>query len=187
MSRLREREVARRAFAAELTDAVHTYRTEDDDQAPIYALLPTGERANRVLIAGTLLATSEFSSDGGGSIWGMELKDPTGEMTAYASPDSDASGRVPELSTPEYVALTAKPRTHEDETGTQSVGLRAETLSVITPETYDHWIADTAEKTLARISDFDVSHPPAQRTTDEYQSQPVDYSEVVVTALDHLD
>lgn len=183
MSGLRQREVARRVFIAELTDAFHTYRTEDDDQAPIYSLLPTGERANRVFIAGTLLTTSEYESDGDAPIWGMEFKDPTDEMTAYAPPESDASARLPALSPPEYVALTAKPRTHETAAGTQSVGLRAEHISVISRPTRDHWIADTAQQTLDRISDFDVSYPPAQRTTDEYDHQPTDYTGAVQTAL----
>lgn len=187
MSQIRDREVARRAFAAELNDAVHTYRTEEDDQAPIYALLPTGERANRVFVAGMLLRTNEISSDGQGSIWAMELTDPTGDMTAYASPESNASTRLPDLDTPEYVGLTGKPRTHETEDGSLSVGLRAENLAVITRDTYQHWVAETAVKTRTRIDNFDVSYPPAQRTTDEYQHDPTDYIGTVQTALNDIE
>ena len=46
------REVARRVFAAEYNDASYTFKESDDERAPLYLLLPTGERANRVFVVG---------------------------------------------------------------------------------------------------------------------------------------
>jgi hypothetical protein len=48
------REVARRVFASEFNDAAYTFKESDDERAPVYLLLPTGERANRVFLVGTL-------------------------------------------------------------------------------------------------------------------------------------
>lgn len=50
----RTREVSRRSYAEEFNDAVYTFTESDDEQAPRYALLPTGQKANRVFVVGTL-------------------------------------------------------------------------------------------------------------------------------------
>ena len=48
------REVARRVFANEFNVATHAFKESEDERAPNYILLPTGIRANRVFIVGTL-------------------------------------------------------------------------------------------------------------------------------------
>ncbi|MFB6177809.1 MAG: DNA-binding protein, partial [Halobaculum sp.] len=57
MSSVPTREVARRVFAAEFNDGSHSFKESEDERAPLYLLLPTGERANRVFLVGTLTET----------------------------------------------------------------------------------------------------------------------------------
>ena len=57
------REVAQRVFAGEFNDASYTFKESDDDRAPVYLLLPSGERANRVFIVGTLTETEDVGED----------------------------------------------------------------------------------------------------------------------------
>ncbi|EMA47821.1 hypothetical protein C450_20921 [Halococcus salifodinae DSM 8989] len=47
------REVARRVFAREFNDATYMFKESDDELAPNYTLLPTGERANRLSLIPT--------------------------------------------------------------------------------------------------------------------------------------
>ncbi|MDY7082565.1 MAG: DNA-binding protein, partial [Halobacteria archaeon] len=52
MSTRMQREVAKRVFAGEFRDASHTFKESDDERAPSYLLLPTGQKANRVFVVG---------------------------------------------------------------------------------------------------------------------------------------
>jgi RPA family protein len=63
MSSAPTREVARRVFAREFNDAGYTFKESDDERAPVYSLLPTGERANRILAVGTLTETEDVGED----------------------------------------------------------------------------------------------------------------------------
>lgn len=57
------REVARRVFAQEFNDAGYTFKESDDERAPVYLLLPTGESANRVFLVGTLTEKEDVGED----------------------------------------------------------------------------------------------------------------------------
>jgi hypothetical protein len=63
MSQAPKREVARRVFAREFNDANHTFKESEDDRAPVYVLLPTGARANRVFVVGTLTETEDIGDE----------------------------------------------------------------------------------------------------------------------------
>ncbi|MFW6265140.1 MAG: DNA-binding protein, partial [Halanaeroarchaeum sp.] len=76
------REVARRVFAAEFNDATYTFKESDDERAPLYALLPTGERVNRVFIVGTLTETEDIGNEN--EYWRGRVVDPTGTFFVYA-------------------------------------------------------------------------------------------------------
>jgi RPA family protein len=70
------REVAQRAFAEEFNDATYMFKESDDDRAPVYVLLPTGVKANRVFVVGTLTETEDVGSED--EYWQGRIVDPTG-------------------------------------------------------------------------------------------------------------
>ncbi|MFW6153542.1 MAG: DNA-binding protein, partial [Halobacteriota archaeon] len=76
------REVARRAFAREFNAATYTFSESDDEYAPVYALLPTGQRMNRAFVVGTLTETEDVGAEG--EYWRGRVLEPTGTFFAYA-------------------------------------------------------------------------------------------------------
>ncbi len=76
------REVARRVFASEFNDSTYAFKESDDERAPNYALLPTGDRANRVFVVGTLTETEDVGEES--EYWRGRVVDPTGTFFVYA-------------------------------------------------------------------------------------------------------
>src|SRR6056297_2415883 len=111
MSSAPTREVARRVFAREFNDASYTFKESDDERAPNYALLPTGERANRVFFVGTLTEKEDVGDDS--EYWRGRIVDPSGTFFVYAGQyQPEAASMLRELEAPEYVAVAGKPRTY---------------------------------------------------------------------------
>jgi hypothetical protein len=160
------REVARRAFAAEFNDATYTFKESDDDRAPVYSLLPTGERANRVFVVGTLTETEDVGEDS--EYWRGRIVDPTGTFFAYAGQyQPEAASALRETETPAYVAVVGKPRTYETEEGDVNVSLRPESITIVDAATRDRWVVETAERTLNRIEAFEGAAPETPTEGDE--------------------
>ena len=114
MSGVPSREVARRVFAAEYNDGSHTFKESDDERAPLYYLLPTGERANRVFLVGTLTETEDVGEDS--EYWRGRIVDPTGTFFAYAGQyQPEAAAALRDLSSPAYVAVVATPDLRDDD------------------------------------------------------------------------
>jgi RPA family protein len=183
------REVARRVFASEFNDASYTFKESDDDRAPLYVLLPTGARANRVFIVGTLTETEDVGEDA--EYWQGRVVDPNGDtFFMYAGQyQPDAAAMLRELEPPAYVAVVGKPRTYETDDGEVNVSVRPESISSVDEATRDRWVVETAERTLERVQRF------GDETTDEYVAMaeeeydlPVEnYRRKVVDALETLD
>jgi RPA family protein len=183
------REVARRVFASEFNDASYTFKESDDDRAPLYVLLPTGERANRVFIVGTLTETEDVGEDA--EYWQGRVVDPNGDtFFMYAGQyQPDAAAMLRELESPAYVAVVGKPRTYETDEGEVNVSVRPESISSVDEATRDRWVVETAERTLERVQRF------GDETTDEYVAMaeeeydlPVEnYRRKLVEALETLD
>mgnify|MGYP006289492905 FL=1 len=76
MSADRQRQVARRAFAAEFNDATHFFKESDDEMAPKFSLLPSGVRMNRAFAVGTVTETNDVGSEQ--EYWQARIVDPTG-------------------------------------------------------------------------------------------------------------
>lgn len=169
------REVARRAFAAEFNDASYTFKESDDDRAPVYSLLPTGESANRVFVVGTLTETEDVGEDS--EYWRGRIVDPTGTFFTYAGQyQPEAASALREAETPAYVSVVGKPRTYETDEGDVNVSLRPESITVVDADTRDRWVVETAERTIERIESFDgaASETPLEDDdavdTDEYDA-----------------
>jgi len=181
------REVAQRAFAAEFNDSSYTFKESDDDRAPVYALLPTGEQANRVFFVGTLTETDDVGEDN--EYWQGRIVDPTGTFFVYAGQyQPEAASTLRELEPPAYVAVVGKPRTYETDDGNVTVSVRPESITPVDAGTRDRWVAETAERTLERIDAFDdEANEYARMAREQYGENLSAYKEAVVSALESLD
>ena len=182
------REVARRAFAAEFNDASYTFRESDDERAPIYLLLPTGERANRVFVVGTLTEKENIGEES--EYWRGRVVDPTGTFFAYAGQyQPEAAATLREIEPPAYVAIVGKPRTYEPEDGDGVlVSVQPESVSVVDSATRDRWVVETAERMLDRIEAFDPETNEYAAMAEERYDLPVStYRDKVVAALESLE
>jgi RPA family protein len=187
MSNAPTREVARRVFAAEFNDASFTFKESEDERAPLYALLPTGERANRVFVAGTLTETEDIGEDS--EYWRGRVVDPTGTFFVYAGQyQPDAASTLRDAETPQYVAVVGKPRTFETDDGSVNVSLRPESITEVDEGVRDRWVVETAERTLDRIEAFgEEGNEYAERARAEYGEDVSSYRQAVLDALEDFD
>ncbi|WP_277542342.1 RPA family protein [Haloarcula laminariae] len=188
------REVARRVFAREFNDASYTFKESDDDRAPVYVLLPTGQRANRVFLVGTLTETEDVGEDS--EYWQGRVVDPNGDtFFMYAGQyQPDAASMLRELEPPAYVAVVGKPRTYETDEGDVNVSVRPESISEVDEATRDRWVVEAAERTLERIrrfTDADSEGPDVDEyirmAHEEYGDDVEPYRQSVVGALESME
>jgi RPA family protein len=187
MSGAPTREVARRVFAAEFNDATFTFKESDDERAPLYALLPTGERANRVFVSGTLTETEDIGEDS--KYWRGRVVDPTGTFFVYAGQyQPEAASTLRDAETPTYVAVVGKPRTFETDDGSVNVSLRPESITMVDEAVRDRWVVEAAERTLDRVEAFDdEGNEYAERARAEYGEDRSAYRNAVLEALEDFD
>ena len=181
------REVARRVFASEFNDAGYTFTESDDERAPVYALLPTGESSNRVFFAGTLTEKEDVGDDS--EYWRGRIVDPTGTFFVYAGQyQPEAASKLRDLEPPAYVAVVGKPRTYETDDGTVRVSVRPESITEVDAATRDRWVAETARRTVERVAAFDdEGNEYARMAREEYGSDPETYKTAALSALEDLD
>jgi len=181
------REVARRVFAQEFNDAGYTFKESDDERAPVYLLLPTGEKANRVLLVGTLTEKEDVGDDA--EYWRGRIVDPSGTFFVYAGQyQPDAASMLRDLEPPAYVSVVGKPRTYETDDGSVNVSVRPESITVVDAATRDRWVVETAERTLERVEAFeDEGNEYARMAEERYDVPPERYTEVAVSALQSLE
>ncbi|MFC4448581.1 RPA family protein [Halorussus aquaticus] len=188
MSETPTREVARRVFAGEFNDATHTFKESDEERAPVYVLLPTGVRANRIFVVGTLTETEDVGEDS--EYWQGRVVDPNGDpFFVYAGQyQPEAASMLRELEPPAYVAITGKPRTYETDDGNTNVSVRPESITLVDAATRDRWVVETAEQTLDRIESFDDETNEYARMAETQYDLPLDrYHELVISALESLE
>jgi RPA family protein len=175
------REVAKRVFAGEFRDASHTFKESDEERAPTYLLLPTGEKANRVFVVGTMTEKEDIGSDS--EYWRARVVDPTGTFLVYAGQyQPEAVDIIRDVEPPEYVAVVGKPNTYEpDDSDDVITSVRPESMTVVDADTRDKWISETAQRTLERIEDGEMS----EEANDVYGER--DYRTVVTEALENLE
>jgi RPA family protein len=181
------REVAHRTFAQEFNDATYTFRESDDDRAPLYVLLPTGAKANRVFVVGTLTETEDVGTDE--EYWQGRIVDPTGTFFAYAGQyQPEAAGMLRDTEPPAFVAVVGKPRTYETDEGNVNVSLRPEHITIADEITRHRWVVETAERTLERLEAFDDdANEYAQMAREQYGDATEQYRHALIEALEPLD
>ncbi|WP_435078274.1 RPA family protein [Halococcus sp. AFM35] len=187
MSGAPTREVARRVFAREFSDGSDTFKESDEERAPVYLLLPTGERANRIFFVGTLTETEDVGSDS--EYWQGRVVDPTGTFYVYAGQyQPEAASALREIEPPEYVAVAGKPRTYETDDGDTNVAVRPESITVVDAATRDRWVVETAEHTIERIRAFEEETNEYARMAEERYDLPLEnYRREAVSALESLE
>lgn len=187
MSQAPTRELAQRVFAREFNDASYTFKESDDERAPLYVLLPTGERANRVFVVGTLTEKTDVGEES--EYWQGRVVDPTGTFFVYAGQyQPEATNFLREVEPPAYVAVVGKPRTYETDDGSINVSLRPESITEVDTATRDRWVVETAQRTLERIERFeDESNEYATMAREEYELSVENYHQEVLAALESLD
>jgi RPA family protein len=184
------RQVAQRVFACEFNDGTYTFKESNEERAPVYALLPTGESVNRVFVVGTLTETEDVGSDS--EYWQGRVVDPTGTFFVYAGQyQPEAASILRETEPPEYVAIVGKPRTYETDDGMMNVSLRPESITVVDADTRDRWVTETAMRTIERVEGFtdgDTDATEYIRMASEQYSQTVEeYKRDSLSALEELD
>ena len=180
------REVARRAFATEFNDASYVFKESDDERAPVYSLLPTGARANRVFVVGTLTETEDVGDES--EYWRGRIVDPTGTFFTYAGQyQPEAAAALRDTEPPAYVAVVGKPRTYETEDGDVNVSLRPESITLVDAATRDRWVVETAARTLDRIAAFDEGDEYAAMARTQYDPDLGRYRDQVIQALESLE
>ncbi|MFB6110542.1 MAG: RPA family protein [Halodesulfurarchaeum sp.] len=181
------RETARRVFATELNDATFTFKESEDERAPVYVLLPTGQPANRIFVVGTLTETEDVGGDQ--EYWQGRVVDPTGTAFVYAGQyQPEAAGALRKLETPTYVAVVGKPRTYETDDGSINVSIRPESITAVDEATRDRWVLETAERTLDRLAELDSeANEYGVRAHEEYDLDAEFYRSAVVEAVESLE
>ena len=181
------REVARRVFASEFNESSHTFKESEDERAPVYLLLPTGERANRVFLVGTLTEKEDVGEDN--EYWRGRIVDPTGTFFVYAGQyQPEATSTLRDLEPPAYVSVVGKPRTYETDDGSVNVSVRPESITRVDAATRDRWVVETADRTLDRIEAFeDAGNEYAQMAREEYGGDLSAFQRAAVSALESLE
>jgi RPA family protein len=185
-STTQSREPARRAFAQEFNDAGHTFKESDDDRAPVYLLLPTGVKANRVFVVGTLTETEDLGDDS--EYWQGRVVDPNGDtFFVYAGQyQQEAMGFLQTVEPPAYVAVVGKPRTYETSDGDVNVSIRPESITQVSEDIRDRWVVETAERTMERLQVFDEGGEYIDEARERYDPDLDEYREMTISALKSL-
>jgi RPA family protein len=154
-----ERQPAKRLFAAELNEAYYHFKETDEDRAPNYLLLPRGEKANRVMMGGTLMSVEDVSNEGNDPFWKAVIQDGTGEFRAFAGKYSPEAASVlqgvkqDESMPPAYVIVIGKTKEYrpEDDESEILINIRPETIAIVSEEQRNNFIKETAEHTINRL------------------------------------
>jgi len=182
------RTVARRVFAGELNDSSYTFTESDNDRAPNFLLLPTGERANRVFVVGTLTETEDVGDSS--EYWQGRVVDPAGDtFFVYAGQyQPDAAATLQSLEPPAYVAVVGKTRTFETDDGDINVSLRPESINEVDAAMRDRWVVETASETFSRISEFEDEESNYRSLAEEHHGSDLGkYREAAIEALEAIE
>jgi RPA family protein len=150
------REPAVRAFLEELSESTYEFKNRDGEMSPNYVLLPSGGRANRVLVAGTLMSIEDSSEDGNNTFWRARINDGTADMSVVAGQyQPEASQKLSELNEnksipPAYVMVVGKPDVYTED-GNSIVSIKAENLRIITKDEKAVWMSNTLRETKNRL------------------------------------
>lgn len=186
------RESAMRVLASELEASDYHFKEEDSERAPNYLLLPSGARANRVMMGGTLMEVEDTSNDSS-PFWKARINDGTGEFLAFAGQyEPEAASTLQSVAQaddkpPAFVLLTGKTREYrpEDDESEVIVNVRPERIALVDEEQRNIWLKETAEHTLKRLESDEGDY--VRQSEDRYGNRTELLKEGVVTALENIE
>lgn len=146
------RNPAIRLFAAELAESKQTIteHVEGRDFDSSYQITPTGIKVKRVLMMGVLVEVDNVGTSG--NYLQCRIVDPTGAFMVYAGQyEPGALLSLSSLTIPCFVAVVGKTKAYRPDEETTIVSIILETIVEIDAKTRDHWIIETAAKTLERV------------------------------------
>lgn len=180
-----QREPAKRVFASELREATKTLKDENDEKSPLYILLPTGEKCNRMLIAGTIMEKDKVGDQN--VIYRARISDPTGIFYVSAgSYQQEAMEQLAKIDTsePSFVMVVGKPNVYVTPEGKTLISVRAESLHVVDSDTRNMWLLDAAKATLDRIDAMENNpSEDAKLARDTYRFVPAQWKKMVSDAV----
>lgn len=192
-----KRNPAKRVFAIEFNDATHEVSDGDSERSPNYAVLPTGERANRVYMCGTLMETEDVGNDS--EYWRgrfVDNSDPDGgvqDCYIYAGEyQSEAMNFLKSVEPPVYISVVGKPNRYETDDGDVYVSISPELIKEVDVQERNTWVVDTASQTLRRLDNFAAQRDDENVDEDvaialeEYGYDVLKYKQGVVEALEYL-
>lgn len=168
-----KRQPAKRVLGAELIGADYHFKEEDREQAPQFLLLPSGGKANKVLVGGTITMVEDVSNDGD-PYWRATVNDGTAEYTAYAGQYADNAARKfqevanSEDMPPVFALMYGSTREYrpEDDEGTVYINVRPQSVVFVDRERRDQWLMETVKQTLDRINNQDGEY--VEQAEDRY-------------------
>jgi len=179
-----EREPAKRVFAQELRETRLHFKETDEEKSPGFILLPTGERANRIFLVGTLTEKERRGEQN--MFYHARIADPTGTFFVIAgSYQPDAMQQIARIDPPTFVAVSGKPNLYEAPSGAILISIRAESITAVDVETRNLWILDTARNSLQRLDNLGKD-PDSQKALEYYHTDATKYRKMVYDVLTQL-
>lgn len=158
-----EREPAVRTIGKEIQNVDYLFKEEDRDKAPTYALLPSGAKANRVLMTGTLVEKEDVGTNG--PYWKMTIEDHSGTavLAFVGEYQPEALSKIQDIEPPEFVVVSAKVDEYrpEDEEDEVIVYLQPEDITTVDRSEKNDAQNECILKTIERL----------ERTEGEYVQQ----------------
>lgn len=176
------REIAHRIFAAELKESNLQAKEGHDQYSPQYLITPTGAKANRIFIVGTLTEKEDIGTDS--EFWRGRIVDPTGAFFVSAGQyQPEAAQVLAKSAPPEFIAVIGKPTTFTTKEGNVLVSIRAESMHVVDGATRDRWVVETADLTTKRLAKLQGNEPDAVKAREHYSTNVEQYKAMVAMAL----
>lgn len=175
------REPAKRVFASELRETRLQFKDGDDEKSPVYVMLPTGERCNRIFFCGQMTQKERKGEEN--PFYTARVTDPTGIFFINAgSYQQEAMQKISQIETGAYVSVIGKPVVRETPDGAVFVSVRVENISETDFDTTKIWIDDAAESTIERLDSFGESED-SKKSGEFYNTDKNIFRKMVYDAL----
>jgi hypothetical protein len=178
------REPARRAFAAEVREIRLTFKDGEDEKSPVYVMLPSGIRCNRLFFCGQMIR-KELKGDEN-AFYSVRVQDPTGMFFVNAgSYQPEAKQQISRIDESAWVAVVGKAQARNTPDGATFVSVRAEAVAEIEEDTYRKWVDETAGQTLDRADAFGETED-SKKAREFYANDPETYRQMALHALQRI-
>jgi RPA family protein len=193
MSQEYQRNPAVRMLAAELNKSDYHFQETDDERAPKFLLLPSGGKANRVMMGGTVLSVEDASSGDGTPFWKAEVEDPSGRFMMFAGQYQPEAASVLQMiansddKPPAFVHVVGKTKEYrpEDDESEVIVNIRPENVAIVDQQQKRNWLYETAESTINRLEQTEGEY--VRMAEDRYGSRAQLLREDVQSTLESLE